>query len=75
MKFKVIDLQTGKEADIYEIVIKSYREKTWAERLVYCDIEGWAIEEDGTLVVLDECGNYAYPPKERFQIIMEEFKK
>lgn len=68
MRFRVIDLQTDKEADLYAIVLESYKAKTWAKNLIYCDIEGFAIKEDGTLVVLDECGSYAYPPQERFKL-------
>jgi len=69
MKFKVIDLQTDKEADLYKIVLESYRAKTWAKNLIYCDIEGWAVEDDGTLIVVDECGNFSYPPQERFKLV------
>ena len=72
MKFKVIDLQTDEEAHLYNIVLESYKAKTWAKNLIYCDIEGWAIEEDGTLIVVDECGNFAYPPQSRFKIVVLE---
>ena len=68
MKFVVIDKETGKEADLYEIVMKSYNEESWAKDLVFCDLEGWAIQDDGTLIVCDECGTFAYPPQERFEI-------
>ena len=43
----------------------------WAKHLVYCDMEGFAVEEDGTLILLDECGNVAYPPKGMFEIIWD----
>lgn len=65
--FTVIDTKTGKEADTYEIALK----EEWAKHLCYCDIEGFAIEEDGTLVLLDECGKVAYCPEGRFRIILE----
>lgn len=68
MTFKVIDKKTGKEADTYKIALK----EDWAKHLIYCDIEGFAIEEDGSLVLLDECGNVAYCPDDRFEIVFEE---
>lgn len=70
MKFRVIDNQTGKEADPNEIA----NEEEWADSLVYCDIEGFAILEDGNLILLDECGNYEYCPEGRFTVVFEESK-
>lgn len=63
-EFTVIDKKTGKYPDTEKIAL----EEEWAKELIYCDIEGFAIEEDGTLVLLDECGNVAYCPKDRFEI-------
>ena len=68
MTFKVIDKKTGKEADTYKIALK----EDWAKHLIYCDMEGFAIEEDGTLVLMDECGNVAYCPDDRFEIVFEK---
>lgn len=65
--FKVIDKQTGKEADIYNIALN----EEWAKHLIYCDMEGFAVEQDGSLILLDECSNVAYPPADRFEIISE----
>ena len=65
--FTVIDTKTGKEADTYKIALK----EEWAKHLCYCDMEGFAIEEDGTLVLLDECGKVAYCPEGRFKIVQE----
>lgn len=62
--FRVIDTKTGKEADTYEIALN----EDWAKSLIYCDMEGFAIEEDGTLVLEDECGNYVYCPEGRFYL-------
>lgn len=36
--------------------------------LVYCDMEGWAIADDGVLMIVDECGNHAYADNDRFEI-------
>lgn len=66
-EFTVIDKKTGKYPDVEKIALK----EEWAKGLIYCDIEGFAIQEDGTLILSDECGNYAYCPADRFQVIME----
>jgi hypothetical protein len=67
--FHVIDHTTGKEADEYEIALH----EPWASHLCYCDMEGWAIEQDGTLILMDECNQFAYPPKpERFEVVFDD---
>ena len=66
--FKVIDKKTGKEADVEEIALH----EDWAKGLVYCDIEGFAITEDGELILADECGKFAYCPVDRFEIQFDE---
>lgn len=65
MKFEVIDTKTGKYPDLWKIALEEY----WAKGLMYCDMEGFAIEEDGTLILLDECGRHAYCPEGRFKIV------
>lgn len=67
MEFIVIDNKTGKEADTYEIALK----EEWAKHLIYCDMEGFAILENGELVLLDECGGVAYCPEGRFTAYIE----
>ena len=62
--FIVIDSQTGKEADPYNIALH----EDWARHLCYCDMDGWAIQDDGSLLLLDECGRYAYADRERFKV-------
>lgn len=68
MGFKVIDKRTGKEADPYEIALH----EEWANGLVYCDMEGFAITEDGSLVLMDECGHSVYCDTERFKVVYED---
>ena len=68
MKFRVIDRQTGQPAAVRKIAL----EEEWAACLTYCDMEGFAIEEDGRLLLLDECGKYVYCPGGRFEVVMEE---
>ena len=65
--FIVIDNKTGEEADTYEIALH----EDWAKHLCYCDMEGWAIEDDGTLLLVDECGRFAYADRERFKVKWE----
>ena len=66
MKFSVIDTATGKYPDLQVIALK----EDWAKSLCYCDMEGFAIEEDGTLILTDECGRHACPPDpDRFEVI------
>ena len=66
--FHVVDRKTGKEADCYEIAL--YEE--WAKGLCYCDMEGFAIGEDGTLWLMDECGKMVYADGERFEVIWDD---
>ena len=65
MIFVVIDKETGKEADPYDIALH----EAWAKDLMYCDMEGFAILEDGTLILTDECGKYEFCPEGRFVVI------
>lgn len=68
MKFTVVDKKTGEYPDLLDIALK----EEWAKGLMYCDMEGFAIEEDGMLILLDECGRHAYCPEDRFGIVLEE---
>lgn len=67
IRFDVIDLQTGKCPDLERIALN----EEWAQHLLSCDMEGFHIDEDGTLCLADECGKYAYCPHGRFKIIVE----
>ena len=68
--FTVIDTKTGEYPDLCEIALN----EDWAKGLMYCDMEGFAIEEDGTLILLDECGKHRYCPEGRFEIVWEDNK-
>lgn len=63
--FEVKDKKTGKYADDYQIAL----EEDWAKRLCYCDMDGFAICQDGTLILIDECGCFEYCDMERFEIV------
>ena len=67
MRFDVIDLKTDKYPDLEKIALN----EEWAKGLMYCDMEGFRIDEDGTLCHSDECGSYRYCPHERFKIVLE----
>ena len=66
--FTVIDKKTGRYPD----VVKICKKEEWASNLIYCDIDGFAITEDGGMVLMDECGNVASCPCNRFEIKWEE---
>lgn len=69
--FKVIDVRTGKEPIFDHNHI--FKEKWFKDSgLIYCDIDGFYIGEDGTFILLDDCGNAAYPPKDRFKIVFND---
>ena len=65
--FGVIDKKTGEYPDLEKIAI----EEDWAKGLCYCDMEGFALSEDGELILMDECGRLAYCPPDRFEVVME----
>ena len=69
--FTVIDTKTGKVADPYEIALH----EDWANGLCYCDMEGFALMEDGSLILLDECGQFRYCDADRFKIIISHMMK
>lgn len=56
--------KNGEEPDLWKIAL----EEEWAKGLEYCDMEGFALLEDGTLILTDECGNFAFCPPDRFKI-------
>ena len=64
LEFDVVDTKTGQYPDWEHIA----RTEDWADGLVYCDIDGIAIREDGSLILLDECGNCVPCPRDRFEI-------
>lgn len=67
MKFDVIDPKTGEYPDLEHIA----RTEKWAQNLIPCDMEGFYIMRTGNLILMDECGNYAYCPEDRFQVNFE----
>ena len=70
MKFSVIDKKTGQVPDLVGIALK----ESWAMNLIHCDMEGFAINEEGDLILMDECGNIVHCPGDRFEVIPEKLK-
>lgn len=68
MNFTVLDIKTGKYPDLSDIALH----EEWAQDLMYCDMDGFAVQEDGTLILMDECGRFAYCPEGRFQIVLDK---
>ncbi len=62
--FDVIDNKTGESPNLEKIALN----EEWACDLVYCDITGFALTDDGYLVLFDDCGNMAFPPVGRFTV-------
>ena len=65
--FEVIDNRTGGSPDCETIALT----EEWAKHLIYCDIDSFAITEDGDLILFDDCNNVAYPPRDRFTVKFE----
>jgi len=65
--FRVIDKLTGEEADVKQIAFN----EDWARGLIWCDMEGFYVGEEGTLILVDECGEFAYCPPDRFEVLWE----
>lgn len=66
MTFRVLN-PDGSQADLLQVAL----DEDWANGLIYCDMEGFAVGEDGSLYLLDECGNYRCPPEGRFRVEWE----
>ena len=68
MIFEIIDVMTGESPLVEEIALN----EKWAKGLVYCDVSGWAITDDGCLLLMDDCNNIAFPPAGRFKIVWQD---
>jgi len=63
--FTVIDNTTGEYPDTEKIALT----EDWANKLIYCDIYGFALLEDGHMLLVDDCGNAVHCPPDRFKVI------
>ncbi len=64
--FKVIDTKTGKEPT--DRVISNIAKRG---NLIECDIDQFFVGEDGSLVLMDDCGNVSYVDTGRFKVKWE----
>lgn len=65
--FTITDTLTGEYPDVGLIA----KTEEWAKGLIWTDVEGFALTESGSLILLDECGNFVYCPSDRFKIKWE----
>lgn len=65
IEFTVIDTTTMEYPDCGKIALN----EDWAKHLIYCDIDGFYIGEDGNLVLVDDCGKAAFAPPGRFEVV------
>jgi hypothetical protein len=65
--FYVFDKKTKRKA-VPEIIVAN---EPWAKGISQFDIEGFAMLEDGNLILADECGNFVYCPQDRFTVIWD----
>lgn len=64
IEFSVKYKETGLPVNVEEMA-----EEEWAKDLIQCDMEGLFIGADGQLILADECGNFAYVPREEKYVI------
>ena len=64
MSFQVLDTKTMKEVNLDDFTALARN-----NNLMEFDLEGFALQEDGTLLLCDECGRFAYVPREEKYII------
>lgn len=61
--FQVLN-KDGSFVNLDELLTKDY-----AKNLIECDIDEFCLDEDGNLMLSDDCGNIAYIPREEKFII------
>jgi len=65
--FRVVHAETGEPVTAEELEAITLQEP-WAKGLIYCDMDGFAVQSDGSLILLDECGRHVYPSPELFRV-------
>lgn len=66
MTFKVIDTKTGKEPT-RKVLTRLAR----TGGLLKFDIDQFFVGEDGSLILIDDCGNSMYVDMTRFKVVTE----
>lgn len=64
--FKIIDRKTGKEPTDRVIVAQAR-----LGNLITCDIDGFYVNEDGQIILVDDCGNCTWLDVNRFKVEMQ----
>ena len=64
MSFQVLNKKTMKE-----VSLDDFTELARNNDLMEFDMDGFALQEDGTLLLCDECSRFAYVPREEKYII------
>ena len=67
MSFHVLDKKTMRE-----VSLDDFTELARNNNLMEFDLEGFALQEDETLLLRDKCGRFAYVPREEKYIIRVE---
>ena len=70
-EFTVVDIKTGRYPDLEKLAL----EEAWARNLVYCDMDGFYLAEDGELYLTDKCGNIVPCPEGRFKVVFRKVEK
>ena len=70
MRYRLIitDKQTGEYPETEIIALR----EGWARHLSNCDITGFALDEEGHLLLIDGCDNIAYCPEDRFDVKVKQ---
>ena len=63
MIYEIIDTRTGERAKAYELV-----QEPWAKKTRGCDWPAFAIDEEGDVMLTDDCGNYDMVPEGRVEV-------
>ena len=63
--FVVVDSKTGKEADVAAVT-----REPWAVNVAYSKGTEFAVTQSDQLMLLDEHGNFAFCPEDRFLIFL-----
>lgn len=64
MGFEIVDITTGEYPNLREIALH----EPWASGLLYCDMDGFLLYEDGSLAITDDCDRLAFCPHGRFEV-------
>lgn len=71
MKFKVIDTKTGGEADP-DVAGKALEDAGETKLLVMPGKCSWLLDDDGSVVVSDSCGNHALANWKRYKAVITD---